>query len=221
VRFLLVHSPLVGPSTWRFVADVLASLGHEADVPDLRDAAQSADPRQFVVAAQSALAPSTEIIAGHSGAGFFLPSIAAPHRGHTLVFVDAKIPPRSGRATPNADFIDRLRSMAVNGMLPRWSRWWSEEVMTQLLPDPQRRLEIEADLPDVPLAFYETAITIPDNWFTARAGFLLLSESYREDAQEAATAGWPTVELVGGHLDLVNYPDSIARGLVALASTDR
>jgi hypothetical protein len=34
-RFILVHSPSVGPGTWASVADWLQSEGHETRVPDL------------------------------------------------------------------------------------------------------------------------------------------------------------------------------------------
>lgn len=221
MRLLLVHSPLVGPATWGFVADELTSLGHEAEVPDLRHAAQSGDPRQFIAAAQSAITADTETIVGHSGAGFFLPSIADQLPVRALVFVDAGLPPLSGTATASADFIDQLRSMAVDEVLPRWSRWWGDDVMSALVPDPQRRLEVESEVPTLPLAFYEARITIPGNWSTRPGGYVLLSESYRADREVAASLGWPTLDQIGGHLDIVNRPDRIARALITLASTDR
>jgi hypothetical protein len=56
VRFLLVHSPAVGPSTWEWVAGSLRSQGHEVLVPNLIAAAEAGDPRQFAEdAAASAL----------------------------------------------------------------------------------------------------------------------------------------------------------------------
>jgi len=222
VRFVLVHSPLVGPATWRGVAEVLASLGHAVDVPDLRHAAKSGDPRTFISAARSAVSPDTGIVVGHSGAGFFLPSIAASREQLSLlVFVDAGIPPFDGTATASADFLGQLRSIAVNGMLPRWSRWWGEGVFERLVPDRERRSEVEAELLEVPLAFYETAITVPDGWCTAPGGFVLLSEMYRGDAATAMSLGWPTVELLGTHLDIVNHPEALAQALTRLARGDR
>jgi hypothetical protein len=152
----------------------LTSLGHEVDVPDLRHTVQAGDPRQFVLTARSAITLDTTIIAGHSGAGFFLPLICVPRLAHTLVFVDAGFPSLSGTTTAGGDFIVQLRSTAIDGILPRWSRWWGDDVMARLLPDPQRREEIESDLPDVPLAFYEAAITMPHNWATTPGGYVLL-----------------------------------------------
>jgi hypothetical protein len=218
MEFLLVHSPLVGPATWRGVAEALVSLGHRAVVPDLRDAAATGDPREFMGAARSTVSRDTRVIVGHSGAGFFLPSIAAVcQEPVVLVFVDAGIPPCEGNATASADFIDQLRSIAVDGMLPPWSRWWDEGLMEHLVPDDDLRREIEAELPEVPLAFYETPIALPSNWCRAR-GFVLLSEGYRPDASAAASLGWPIVELLGGHLDVVNHPEAIARAVTSVAS---
>jgi hypothetical protein len=44
VRFLLVHSPAVGPSTWEWVAGSLRSQGHEVLVPNLIAAAEGVIP---------------------------------------------------------------------------------------------------------------------------------------------------------------------------------
>lgn len=222
VHVALIHSPLVGPAVWRGVADVLGSLGHQVDVPDLRAAARSGDPHAFVAAARSAMSGDTGIVVGHSGAGFFLPSIAADVECiATTLFVDAGLPPAGGAATANADFLDRLRSLAVDGVLPRWSHWWGPGVMERLVPDRRRRAEFETELPEVPLAFYETPVTLPDGWRDSPGGYVLLSEPYRADAETARSLGWPVVEHLGAHLDVVNHPEAIARTLVRLASSSR
>lgn len=110
---LLVHSPLVGPSTWAPMAEVLTAPGHEVSVPDLRAAAKSGDPYAFIDAARAGVSAATAVIAGHSGAGFFLPSIAAGcSTSPQLLFVDAGIPPACGSATPGGDFLERLRALA-------------------------------------------------------------------------------------------------------------
>lgn len=70
---LLVDSPLVGPSTWVPVTEVLTAVGHEVSVPDLSAAAKSGDPYMFIDAARPHVSAGTAVIAGHSGAGFFLP----------------------------------------------------------------------------------------------------------------------------------------------------
>jgi hypothetical protein len=59
---------------------------------------------------------------------------------------------------------------------------------------------------------------MPDGWCEGPGPFILLSESYRGDADRARALGWPTVERLGGHLDIVNRPDDIARTILELAS---
>lgn len=50
----------------------------------------------------------------------------------------------------------------------------------------------------------------------APGAFLLLSEAYRRDANTASSLGWPVVEHLGRHLDIVNAPELLAEALVGL-----
>lgn len=168
------------------------------------------------------MSTDTAMIAGHSGAGLFLPLIAAANLASPqLLFVDAGVPPRCGSVTPGGDFIDRLRTLASDGILPRWSSWWGEGVMERLVPDSGVRARIEAELVEVPLEFYGQTIELPEEWSEAPSGYLLLSEGYRSDATTAISWGWPTRELLGAHLDLVNHPKEIARSMLELCASDR
>jgi hypothetical protein len=149
-----------------------------------------------------------------------LPAVAAQvgERSSLLVFVDAGLPPCDGRTTASAEFLDRLRGLAVEGVLPKWSAWWGEDVMQALVPDIHRRDELEAELPEIPLAFFESAIDVPDGWCQRDGAYLLLSESYRTDAERAGALGWPVVERLGAHLDLVNDSEEISRIIIDFAS---
>jgi hypothetical protein len=132
------------------------------------------------------------------------------------VFVDAGLPPCDGAATASGDFLEQLRNLAVDRVLPRWSRWWDERAMEMLITDVDRRRAIEDELPEIPLAFFEKPIAVPPGWCSRPGGFLLLSESYRLDAAMATSRAWPVVELLGTHLDVVNAPGLIAEALVDL-----
>jgi hypothetical protein len=44
MMFVLVHSPVIGPSTWRWVAGALPSRGQDAVVPNLVSAPLAGDP---------------------------------------------------------------------------------------------------------------------------------------------------------------------------------
>lgn len=219
MKFALLHSPLVGPTTWRWVASALVADGHDVAVPDLRDAAVRGQPGRVIDAAIAALPSgwSAPVLVGHSGAGPMLPSIAARLPAQPeMVFIDAGLPPCEGSASPGGDFLDQLRALAVDGVLPKWSTWWGEGVMETLVPDADRRWAVEADLPEVPVAFFESAIDVPEGWCETPGAFVLLSESYRGDAERARTMGWRTVERLGSHLDIVSHADEIARTIVDL-----
>jgi len=222
VKFALFHSPLVGPATWRWAADLLVASGHDAVVPDLRGAAATGDPHVMIAAAVAAIPPgwSTPVLVGHSGFGSILPSVAERLGGQSprMVFVDAGLPPCEGSATPSADFLDHLRGLAVDGVLPRWSTWWGEGVMEALVPRLDRRVELESEMPEIPLAFFESAIHVPEGWCHAGGSFVLLSAPYRDDAERASKLGWPMVQRLGGHLDIASDPDRIVSAILELTS---
>ena len=216
-----MHSPVVGPSTWRWVADVLLHHGHTVVTPNLIDAASTGSPYAFAEAAvRAADSKEATVVAGHSGAGAVLPLIAERMKPvlRQVVFVDAGVPPCEGTFSIGGDFLATLRNLATEGLLPPWSRWWDEDVMGALVPNEQRRREIEQELPRLPLSFYEASIEVPTNWCSADCGYLLLSEAYRPDASRATSLGWPVVERIGAHLDIVNDGEQIACSLVDLAS---
>jgi hypothetical protein len=220
MEFALLHSPLVGPSTWRWVAGALTDTGHEVAVPDLRDAAVTGDRDAVISTAVAAIAPGwpEPIVVGHSGAGSLVPSVAERlgTSSPRLVFVDAGLPPCQGSATAGGDFLDRLRALAVGGVLPSWSTWWGDDAMALLVPDADRRRVLEAEMPHIPLAYFESPFAVPERWCESRGSFLLLSESYRGDAERSRALGWSTVERLGGHLDIVNDPEEIALAVVGL-----
>jgi hypothetical protein len=89
--------------------------------------------------------------------------------------------------------------------------------METLVPARDRRVELEADMPEIPLTFFESAFEVPGGWCESRGSFLLLSEPYRDDAERARALGWPTVHRLGSHLDIVNDPDGIADVIVGLS----
>src|SRR5262245_66626104 len=109
--FVLVHSPLVGPFTWRLVADELQQRQFKAVVPALVDDGGHQAPfwKQHVDAVMQALdsleVDSSIVIVGHSGAGALLPAIghAASRPISAYIFVDAGIP---------SDGMSRLKTMA-------------------------------------------------------------------------------------------------------------
>lgn len=58
---------------------------------------------------------------------------------------------------------------------------------------------------------------MPEGWSRTSGGYILLSEPYRPHASEAASRGWPVIELLGRHLDIVTRAPEVAAALVDVA----
>jgi hypothetical protein len=215
--FVLVHSPVTGPSTWRWVAAELTAGGHQVCVPAV-GAVRSWQEFADAVATQVAR-DERAVLVGHSGAGPLLPQLAARTGAGLLIFVDADIPPDAGEMSlMPAEILAMLRAMAVDGLLPPWSEWFGPDVMAELVPDAERRAVVAAELPRLPLSYYEARVPAPAGLAAIGGGYILLSaDSYGSQAEAAAARGWPVVELPGGHLDIVTRPEPIAAAIIEIA----
>lgn len=222
---VLVHAPLVGPSTWRLVADELAAIGLEVVVPHLR--VQDADTDLFddLVGQVAAQVVGEEVaLVGHSGAGFLLPFVAEAcgARRVRLVFVDAGLPPPSGPVElAGADFRGMLDALAGDdGLLPPWHTWWGDAQLESMVPDRDRRAVVTSDVPQLPLSFFDAAPAVPESWHDRPAGYVLLSEVYRPFADQARRWNWPCAEVPGTHLETVNRPGEVAAAIRSVAAID-
>ena len=141
---VIVHSPLVGPATMIPLADQLEACGLTADVPDLRTAVESSETLlQRAVDA----AIGVDVVIGHSGAGAFLPAIAAEAKASMIVFVDAVVPEADDAFTPSRQFVEFLDTVpTADGLMAPWNEWWPPEVMAQLVPDPAQRRRIASEI---------------------------------------------------------------------------
>ena len=213
--FVLVHSPLVGPTTWSWVADEMGRYGHQVIVPSLLQAATSGSWEACVGAVLAAAPPGVpHVLVGHSGAGPFLPVIANQLHPSRLVFVDAGLPPANGEsALVPEEFLGAVTALGQDGLLPPWSEWFEPGTMETLIPDPDRRDAVVAELPRLPLSYFQARIPVPDGWSTAPCAYVLLSEAYRHEADKAASRGWPVIQILGSHLDLVAHPRRVAEAL--------
>ncbi|MFE6308390.1 alpha/beta hydrolase [Nocardiopsis sp. NPDC057823] len=226
--FVLVHSPSVGPSTWRPVAECLTATGYRVRLPSLLDIGAGAPPfwPRIVSAVRDDLrqvpADSPLVLVAHSNAGLFLPLIRSgldrPVVGS--VFVDAALPARSG-PTPVAPprLLEFLRPMVVNGRLPRWTDWWDEAEVASLFPNPKVRRTVVEEQPTLPLSYYEQHIPVPEGWDDHPCSYLLFSPPYDGLAAEARERGWRSAHLPGTHLHQISDPVGTARHLVELAAT--
>ena len=220
-RVVLVHSPLTGPAVWSWVAMAMERRGIDVIVPSLH-AASGPEPRSWRACVRSVVdvldRRDDHVLVAHSGAGPLLPQIAEDIAPRACVFVDARLPAPAGEhATLEGRLSRMLEALAHDGVLPPWSTWWGPEALAQLVPDPERRRVIEAELPSLPLAFVTEAIPTPAAW-TDRGAFLRFSDAYRAEAQEAARRGWVVEELEGTHLAMAVEPEAVTDRLLDLAA---
>jgi pimeloyl-ACP methyl ester carboxylesterase len=230
-RFVLIHSPLVGPGTWEPVAAALVSLGAEAIVPELHDEEGAGLPSwqqhaHFVARALASLPPDRGLIfVGHSGAGPILPAIAesAAQPVAAYLFVDAGLP-RAGATrldllrAESPELAASLRAMLLaGGHYPEWS----DADLRPLVPDAQRRRRLLAELHPRGHAFWEEAIPVFAAWPDAPCAYLELSRTYAQPAAGAERLGWPVRKLEGGHFLMLVDPLSVAEALLDLAARSR
>lgn len=221
VSILLVHSPLVGPSSLARLADAAADADLRVSLPDLTSIAQSDSPhddfcRLAVDAGRTMNAGP--LVVGHSGAGAFLPAIGSAIGSIAgLVFVDAVVPPTAGVHTTSPGMREMLDSVTEDGVLRRWLDWWPEETIVDLLPNESDRVELEADMPHVPRSFYDFDVKVPTGWSQYGCGYLMLSDAYAAELQEAGERGWPTARLDSDHLAPHTQPGSVLREVLQLA----
>jgi hypothetical protein len=226
---VLVHSPSVGPRTWRDVAGELHRAGIVAVVPDLRRVTETGPPYwprvvHTVVEAIGELpseATGPVVLVPHSNAGLFVPMVVAvsPRPIAGVVFVDAALPLAGQARCPVAppQMLDRLRSMADDdGHLPRWTDWWDAGELTELLPDPSVREEVVADQSRLPLAYFEHDVPIPATWPSLPCAYLQFCQAYEVEAQAACRAGWSVGVAHGEHLHQVVAPEHVTRAILEL-----
>lgn len=215
--FLLVHAPLLGPGSWRACAAVLEAAGHRAIVPDLRPATATADgwwDRAADICADAAAATRV-VVVGHSGAGVLLPLVASRCRTVAAVFVDAITPSESGATVSSERIREFVAALPTDGgRLPRWSTWWGEDVMAELLPDPATRAALAADESPLPVDFYDHAVPVPTGWEPPVVAYLQLSAPYDDDAAQAIRRGWRVTRQQGTHLDPLTRPEVVATALL-------
>jgi len=221
-RFVLLHSPLLGPSSWRPAAEALRALGHVAETPawPALTSLQGGfyGPMAAHAAGQIEPGDAPPILVAHSGAGALIPAVAAKLPSIAgAIFVDA-ILPHPGRSwfdTAPEPLRDSLRSGAQAGLLPPWHDWWPPGALAQLVPDDAQRGRLMAELEPIPAAYFEEPA--PAGEAPARSAYLKLSESYEDEAKLANRLGWPLVRLPMNHLAPVTAPAAVAQALAGLA----
>jgi len=225
VRIVLVHSPLLGPFTWRAAADELTLRGHTAQTP--------AWPRfstvgeGFYTALVGSLAATIDaagrepaVLVAHSGAGALVPALAAalqtPVRRTVLVDAILPHPGLSWFDTAPSDLRAQLRAGAEDGRLPAWDGWWPPGALERLVPDPTLRTGLTEELEPLPVDYFEEPA--PDTELTGACAYLQLSGAYENESRLAGRLGWPVVRLPLNHLAMLTQPVAVTSAIEGLAA---
>ena len=210
-QWLVLPSPFLGTAAY---APLVAALGHEGDdssvamIPEPLSAGRLMD-----LWAETAAGLGDVVLVPHSNAGHLAPGVSASCGGLPIVFTDAALPASFGASAlvpPGllsmlADLVD------ADGLLPAWTRWWPREDVAPTLPgDWFDRIELV--VPQVPFAYAEETITVPDDWERGRCGYLAFgAETYAEELARAGDLGWPMQVLADTrHLHCLTEPDETA-----------
>lgn len=223
VRFVLMHSPLLGPLTWRAVAEDLRARGARADTPAWRPLAQVDGGFYRTLATDLAATVDGEggdpvILVAHSGAGALVPALTAALSSPVAatILVDAILP------HPGLSWFDtappalrqELTLASQGGELPSWDGWWPPGALERLVPDFGLRAALLEELAPLPLAYFEEAA--PPGGLQGPGAYLQLSGAYEDQAQAARDLGWRARRLQLNHLSPLTAPREVAASIHAL-----
>ena len=224
VKLVLLHSPFVGPATWRWLAPELRARGFEVANADFR-ADMAGDPPYYaklVRTARALLAPAPDtctFVVVHSGAGSLVPALAADVAG--AIFVDALMP-HPGHAwfetVPESSLKVRLEKSARAGHVPPWHRWWPDSAIRALFADEDSYSEFVAELNEIPLSYLHEPAPGVELQSGFRSAYLQLGPGNAAEAALAQQLGWPVRRVPLHHLAMITHPELVAASISELVA---
>ena len=167
-RAVVLPSPLLPARAYAPLAHALQRRGWGAVVAEAPRVPRGPDP---VLAAfrEAVSAQPADLVVAHSNAGRYAVAAAG---AAPVVYLDAALPPEHGDATLAPDgLLDHLAGLADDdGLLPPWTRWWDEDDVAAVVPDPAVLADIRADEPRMPLAYFRSPARGPRRLGHAPAG---------------------------------------------------
>ena len=216
-RAVLLPSPLLPARAYAPLVDALGRRGWGVAVAEPPRA--PAGPEPVAAAFREAVkAHAADLVVAHSNAGRY--AVAAAGEA-AVVHVDAALPPEHGDATLAPEgLLEHLAGMADgDGLLPPWTRWWPDDDIAEVVPDPEVLAGIRADEQRMPLAYFRSRLGAPEGWQDHPQAYLALGSTYAEETALARRLGWPTTVLDGAlHLHHLVDPDAVAAAVLDLAS---
>ena len=222
-QLVFVHSPLLGPESWLPVSTVIARLGWDVALPELRDNGHVPYWRQHVDSVLAGLRNGTSelVLVAHSGAGPLLGAVAHElgERIRALLFVDAGLPEdglsrlQMLRAETGDAFSDTFQAhLEAGGRYPEWS----DRDLAAIVSDAATRAAILRSQRPRTLDFWSEEIAAPGGWKARPCGYLRLSDGYSRPMRTARKLEWPVVERITSHFALMTNPATVADDLQSL-----
>lgn len=219
MRLVLLHSPLVGPSTWKHLTPALEALGHAVVVPDYAAVMRGDGPfyPAIIETIRTAVGGTTSTptaFVAHSGAGALIPYVLNTVRDFAI-FVDALLPHpgRSWFDTAPPALKERLTGLAQNGRVLPWHLWWPKGAIEALLGSRTLFDEFTAEAHDLSLAYFTEAAPADASLPASRCAFLQTSEAYGLEADTVEAQGWLTRRLSLNHLAVLTNPNDVGVAL--------
>lgn len=229
MKFILIHSPLVGPFTWYTVARSLQERGHTTIIPRLLDNADITAPywQQEVssivdqVELQTLYPPTILVV--HSGAGPLLPAIidALNQQIALCVFVDAGLPSEGSQCRLDLMYAeDDEWAAAFEAELKLGATYpnWTDEQLATIIPDAAIRQKLIDDVQPHGTGFYTEPIPTPDRWKSVPCAYLGFSETYRPYFEKATQQSWQTRWIAAHHFYMLTNPTEVSDTLIAFSN---
>jgi hypothetical protein len=98
---------------------------------------------------------------------------------------------------------------------------WNDEMLCPLIPDPELRRGMLAELHPRPLAFFEDPLPVFLGWPDAACYYLQLSSAYDVPAAQARQKGWASSEIKAGHFHMLVEPVAVTDAILQLLISHR
>ncbi|HET7820791.1 MAG TPA: hypothetical protein VFL10_04635 [Ornithinibacter sp.] len=215
-RAVVLPSPLLPARAYAPLTHALERHGWGVVVAEVPGVPRGPDP--VLAAFREAVSGRADLVVAHSNAGRYAVAVAA---AAPVVYLDAALPPERGDAPLAPDgLLEHLAGLADDdGLLPPWTRWWDDDDLASVVPDPEVLAGIRAEEQRMPLAYFRSRLGAPGGWVTHPQAYLALGDTYGEETAFARRLGWPTQVLEGAlHLHHLVDPDAVAAAVLDLAA---